>query len=92
MRRIIGIKGPHEFLVELERDWVAIDKGEPPPEPVHRVYFESPEALTKVITRQRHNLLKVRPPFTREFLAVDTPATSRPWSPAQRPSTAPSRL
>jgi predicted transcriptional regulator len=59
MSRTIEIKGPQEFFGELERDWVAIDKGEPPPEPVHRVYFESPEILSKVITRQRHNLLKV---------------------------------
>ena len=28
-------------------------------EPIHRVYFESAEVLSKVITRQRHNLLEV---------------------------------
>lgn len=28
-------------------------------EPIHRVYFETAEVLSKVITRQRHNLLKV---------------------------------
>ena len=59
MNRTIGIKGPQEFLGELERDWVAIDRGVPAPEPVHRVYFESAEVLSKVVTRQRHNLLKV---------------------------------
>ena len=59
MNRTIGIKSKQEFFGELERDWVAIDKGEKAPEPVHRVYFESAEVLTKVISRQRHNLLKV---------------------------------
>jgi predicted transcriptional regulator len=59
MNRTIGIKSKQEFFGELERDWVAIDKGEKVPVPVHRVYFESAEVLTKVITRQRHNLLKV---------------------------------
>ena len=59
MKQTIGIKGSQEFFGELERDWVAIDKGMPTTEPVHRVYFESPEVLSKVITRQRHNLLKV---------------------------------
>ena len=59
MNRTIGIKSTQEFFGELERDWMAIDKGEKAPEPVHRVYFESAEMLSKVITRQRHNLLKV---------------------------------
>lgn len=35
----------NRFFGELERDWAAIDKGMPTPEPVHRVYFESAEAL-----------------------------------------------
>lgn len=59
MNRSIEIKGAREFLGELERDWVSIDQGGPAPEPVHRVYFESAEVLSRVITRQRHNLLKV---------------------------------
>ena len=59
MNSTIGIKGAKQFLGELERDWVAVDQGKPVPEPVHRVYFESAEVLSKVITRQRHNLLKV---------------------------------
>lgn len=59
MNRTVGTKSTQEFSGELERDWAAIDKGMPTPEPIHRVYFESPEVLTKVITRQRHNLLKV---------------------------------
>jgi predicted transcriptional regulator len=59
MNRKIGIKGKNEFFDELERDWLAIDRGEKAPEPVHRVYFESAEVLSRVITRQRHNLLKV---------------------------------
>ena len=59
MNRTIGIKNKQEFFGELERDWMAIDKGEKAPEPIHRVYFESAEVLSKVITRQRHNLLKV---------------------------------
>lgn len=59
MNRKIGIKGKKEFFDEIERDWLAIDRGEKSSEPVHRVYFESAEVLSKVITRQRHNLLKV---------------------------------
>ena len=59
MNRTIGIKSTQDFFGELERDWVAIDKGMPTPEPIHRIYFESPEVLSKVFTRQRHNLLKV---------------------------------
>lgn len=59
MKDTIGIKSTQEFWGELERDWMAIDKGEKAPEPIHRVYFESAEVLSKIITRQRHNLLKV---------------------------------
>lgn len=59
MNSKIGIKSKQDFFGELERDWVAIDKGKNVPEPIHRVYFESAEVLSKVITRQRHNLLKV---------------------------------
>ena len=59
MNRTIGIKSEQEFFGELERDWVAIDKGEKAPEPIHRAYFESAEVLSKVVTRQRLNLLKV---------------------------------
>jgi predicted transcriptional regulator len=58
MNRTIGIKGKQDFFAELERDWTAIDKGEKVPGPIHRVFFESAEVLSKVITRQRHNLLK----------------------------------
>jgi len=55
----IGIKSTDDFFKEVERDWLAIDRGEPVPQPVTRIYFESAEALSRVITRQRHNLLKV---------------------------------
>jgi predicted transcriptional regulator len=55
----IHIKSGKDFLKDLEEDWQAIDKGEPPPEPVHRILFESAEMLSKVITKQRHHLLKV---------------------------------
>ncbi len=58
MNHTIGIKSTQDFFGELERDWTAIDKGEKAAEPIHRVYFESAEVLSKVITRQRHNLLK----------------------------------
>ena len=59
MNRTIGIKSTQDFFVELERDWTATDEGKKVPGPIHRVYFESAEVLSKVITRQRHNLLKV---------------------------------
>ncbi len=59
MKRTVGIKDKEAFFGELEQDWLAIDKGGKAPEPIHRVYFESAEVLSKVITRQRHNLLKV---------------------------------
>ena len=55
----IGIKSQNEFFDELEELAKRIDRGDyHVPEP-QRVYFESAEALSKVITRQRHNLLKV---------------------------------
>lgn len=53
----IAIKNTDSFFAELEKDWTAIDRGETVPGPVHRVYFESAEALSKVLTRQRHQLL-----------------------------------
>lgn len=58
MKKTIGIKGTNEFFAELERDWTALDRGEPVPGPVHRIYFESAEALSRVLTRQRHQLLR----------------------------------
>jgi predicted transcriptional regulator len=59
MKRTIGIKNKDQFFTELEQDWRAIDRGEKIPEPIHRVYFESAEVLSRVLTRQRVNLLKV---------------------------------
>lgn len=59
MNRTIGIKSAADFLGEIERDWVTIDGGGRVPGAVHRIYFESAEILSRVITRQRHNLLKV---------------------------------
>ena len=59
MKRAIGIISTDDFFVELERDWQAIDRGDTVPGPVRRVYFESAEALSRVLTGQRHNLLKV---------------------------------
>ena len=53
----IAIKNTDSFFAELEKDWTAIERGETVPGPVHRVYFESAEALSKVLTRQRHQLL-----------------------------------
>ncbi len=55
----IGIKSRKEFMDDVKRDWLAIDRGEPVSEPATRIYFESAEALSRVITRQRHNLLQV---------------------------------
>lgn len=59
MKGNIEIKTGAEFLAELQSDWAAIDRGEAAPEPIHRVSFESAEMLSKVITRQRHHLLKI---------------------------------
>ena len=55
----IGIKSTDDFFKDVEQTWQAIDRGEPVPGPVTRIYFESAEALSRVITRQRHNLLQV---------------------------------
>lgn len=55
----IGIKSKNDFMEEVKRDWLAIDRGEPIPQPVTRIYFESAEALSRVLTRQRQNLLQV---------------------------------
>jgi len=54
----IGIKSTENFLKDVERTWVAIDRGEPAPLPVTRIYFESAEALARVLTRQRQALLQ----------------------------------
>jgi predicted transcriptional regulator len=55
----IGIKSKKKFMEEVERDWLAIDRGESIPQPVTRIYFESAEALSRVITKQRYNLLQI---------------------------------
>jgi predicted transcriptional regulator len=52
------ITNKQEFLKELGKDWEAIDRGEQVPGSIHRLYFESAEMLSKILTRQRHNLLK----------------------------------
>ncbi|MBV5339144.1 MAG: MarR family transcriptional regulator [Deltaproteobacteria bacterium] len=54
----IAIKSTDVFFAELEKDWMAIDRGDTVPGPVHRVYFASAEALSKVLTKQRHQLLR----------------------------------
>ena len=55
---LIGIKRKDQFFTDLERDFAALERGETLPGPVHRVYFESAEALSRVITRQRQALLQ----------------------------------
>lgn len=59
MKSTMGIKNKDEFFAELERDWQAIDRGEKAPEPIHRIYFESADVLSRVLTRQRILLLKM---------------------------------
>jgi predicted transcriptional regulator len=54
----IGIKSTDDFFKDVERKWTAIDRGEPVPGPVTRIYFESAEALARVLTRQRQALLQ----------------------------------
>jgi len=54
----VEITGKEQFLEELEKDWKAIDRGEQVTGSVHRLYFESAETLSKILTKQRHNLLK----------------------------------
>ena len=56
---IVGIKSKKDFMEDVKRDWLAIDRGEPVPGPVTRIYFESAEAFSRVITKQRHHLLQV---------------------------------
>jgi predicted transcriptional regulator len=58
MNGVIGIKRNEQFFSDLERDFAALDRGETIPGPVHQVYFESAEALSRVITRQRQALLQ----------------------------------
>jgi predicted transcriptional regulator len=59
MTAIIGIKSTDDFFKDVEQKWTAIDRGEAVADPVSRIYFESAEALSKIITKQRHNLLQV---------------------------------
>jgi predicted transcriptional regulator len=59
MIKKISIQGTDDFFSELEKDWTAIDRGESVSGPVHRVYFESAEALSRVLTKQRHLVLRV---------------------------------
>ena len=54
----IGIKSTDDFFKDFERKWIAIDRGEPVPVPVTKIYFESAEALARVLTRQRQALLQ----------------------------------
>ena len=58
MNSVIGIKGTEEFFSDLKQDFAALDRGEAIPGPLHRIYFESAEALSRVITRQRQALLQ----------------------------------
>lgn len=58
MNSIIGIKDKDQFFAELGRDFAALDRGEAIPGPVHRIYFESADALARVLTRQRQALLQ----------------------------------
>lgn len=55
----IGIKSKKEFIDDVKLEWLAIDRGESVQLPITRIYFESAEALSKVITKQRHSLLQV---------------------------------
>ena len=64
----IAIKSTDDFFAELEKDWTTIDREDTVPGPVHRVYFESAEALSKVLTRQRHQLLRTL--HTHEGLSI----------------------
>jgi predicted transcriptional regulator len=59
MKKTVAVKGTDDFFTELERDWTALERGEKISGPVHRVYFESAEALSRVLTKQRHQLLRV---------------------------------
>jgi len=40
----VGINSKQDVMKEVERDWLAIDRGEAVLDPVHRTYFESAEA------------------------------------------------
>ena len=54
----ISIKSTDDFFKDVEQKWTAIDRGEPVAESATRIYFESAEALSRVITRQRQALLQ----------------------------------
>ena len=54
----IVIKSTDDSIKDVEKKWTAIDRGEPGPGPVTRIYFESAEALARVLTRQRQALLQ----------------------------------
>jgi predicted transcriptional regulator len=54
----IGIKTEKESAREFVDAWHRGEKGEPPEEPVNRVYFQSLETLLNILTPRRLDLLK----------------------------------
>jgi predicted transcriptional regulator len=54
----IEIKGEKETAREFVDAWHRAEKGEPPEEPINRVYFQKLETLLKTLTPRRLDLLK----------------------------------
>jgi predicted transcriptional regulator len=55
----IEIKDEKESAGEFVHAWHRAEKGEPPEEPVSRIYFQDLETLLKILTPRRLELLKV---------------------------------
>lgn len=54
----IGIKDPDKAAQEVIEAWHRAERGEPPEEPVHRVYFQDLETLLHVLSIRRLEILK----------------------------------
>ena len=58
---LVGVKDPDadDSMQDFIDAWHRAERGEPPEEPVHRVYFQDFETLLRVLSIPRLELLKV---------------------------------
>lgn len=55
----IAIKGPVESAREFTEAWRRSERGEPPEQPIERLYFEDLPTMLKTLTPRRFEILKI---------------------------------
>lgn len=55
----IAIKGPIESAREFAEAWRRSERGEPPEQPIERLYFEDLPTMLKTLTPRRFEILKI---------------------------------